>query len=493
LRAAVDEVSARAVEVERGAREEQAAELREQLRSLGERLAQAESPGDLEERLRAAVDEVSARAVEVERGAREEQAAELREQLRSQAERLEQTGSSAELETLGAELRGAVEALGAELSADREQAAELREQLHSHAERLEPAGSSAELETLGAELRDAVEALGAELSADRERAEEAAARVERTIAEVREEQQRHDQGAAERETSSEVAVEAIGHLEDRLSALESRGGAEIEPALGDLREQLAGLSTRLDDSERHAAEAHAALGLALEGVDARLEDAALRSAEHAAAIEHAVRRELESLAATAEERDAAAIDARAEVREALERAVSSLGWRIEKVEDALAGDDRDELRELVSAFERRLDAQAAQSDELVRLTEKALRKGLASLGSRLSESEEAYVEAGNALRRSIERLGLAIDDANQRVAPDAEVSAPAGESYLAFAPVGDAYRLMELQGAAPEVGDAVVLPDGAAGLVVTRIGRSPLPFDARSCVYLERRQPVVAD
>jgi hypothetical protein len=419
----------------------------------------------VEQRLRDVLDERAVEAVDAVAAIRRE-LDDTRARLAGEAAALEERLRSAFDES-------AATAAQAGERARQEDLNELREQLESHAERLAAAESADGLAALGAELRSAVDELRGQLSDDREHAAEAASRAERAIGDLSTRQDQHEQRAA---------AEREGMLAD----------AEAR-VLGAVREELSALAHRLDDAESRAVEAHGALGLALEGVDARVEDAALRSAEHAAAIEHTVRRELESLAATAEERDAAAIDARAEAREQLERLTSSLAWRIERVEEALAGDDRDELRELVGLLERRLEAQAAQSDELVRQTEKALRKGLASLGARLSESEEAYVEAGHALRRSIERLGLAVRDADERLAPDAPAADPIEGSYLAFAPVGDGYRLVELQGPAPEVGDEVALPDGVGGLVATRVSRSPLPFDTRSCVYLERGPPEAAD
>jgi chromosome segregation ATPase len=362
----------------------------------------------------------------------------------------------------------------------------LEERLRSAFE--ESAGAAAQVERRA--RQEDLDELRRQLVGDKEQAAEAASKTERAIADLTDRQDRHEERTTgEREAALADAHATVRSLAERVEGLESRADEGTEPALSAVREQLAALAQRLDDAEHRAEEAHGALGRALEGVDGRIEDAALRSAEHAAAIEHAVRRELESLAATAEERDAAAIDARAEAREQLERLTSSLAWRIERVEEALAGDDRDELRDLVGSLERRVDAQAAQSDELARQTEKALRKGLASLGARLSESEEAYVEAGHVLRRSIERLGLAVRDADERLAPGAPAAARVDSSYLAFAPVGDAYRLVELPGPAPAVGDEVALPDGVDGLVVTRVSRSPLPFDTRSCVYLERGRP----
>ena len=60
------------------------------------------------------------------------------------------------------------------------------------------------------------------------------------------------------------------------------------------------------------------------------------------------------------------------------------------------------------------------------------------------------------------------------------------EGCVAFAPTTTGYRLVELPGRPPEIGSTVEL-DGCDGpLVVTRYGRSPLPFDSRPCAYLGR-------
>lgn len=54
--------------------------------------------------------------------------------------------------------------------------------------------------------------------------------------------------------------------------------------------------------------------------------------------------------------------------------------------------------------------------------------------------------------------------------------------YLLFVPSPQGYRLEEREGPAPER-DARVEVDGSA-FVVSRIGASPLPLDARPCAYL---------
>ena len=121
-----------------------------------------------------------------------------------------------------------------------------------------------------------------------------------------------------------------------------------------------------------------------------------------------------------------------------------------------------------------------------------LRLGLVGCG-RLAETESSYLEAGNALRRSIERLGAAIVEADsvasaRTPSPEAAPEPEADEQglFLAFVPNDSGYGLQELDGSVPAVGDALTMSN-EDDFVVTRIGRSPLPLDRRRCVYLERR------
>ena len=53
---------------------------------------------------------------------------------------------------------------------------------------------------------------------------------------------------------------------------------------------------------------------------------------------------------------------------------------------------------------------------------------------------------------------------------------------LYFVPQAEGYDLVERDGALPSVGET--LEFGEQQFVVTKIGRSPLPFDRRSCVFL---------
>ena len=263
------------------------------------------------------------------------------------------------------------------------------------------------------------------------------------------------------------------------------GRAAWEAGLESMLEQrLEGLAERITSevagARVDAEEAAAAVRGEMGSLGARIDEMlALRHADV-----QALRGELGGIAARLEERDAQAIEARDELRVELERIASSTGWRLERIEESLAADDSAELKATVNELERRLEEQVAIGAEQVRATERALRKGLASLGERLVDTEAAYAASGNALRRSIERLGAAVVEADARMADQIPVSE--AEGCVAFAPTPTGYRLVELPGKPPEIGSTVELEGCGGPLVVTRYGRSPLPLDSRTCAYLDR-------
>ena len=410
----------------------------------------------------------------------------------------------ARLDEAIAEWRAAAEQLGDRLAAAGNDLDEVRSSSTRAAaaveealrERLEETFAEIRIaaETAGAELREQLEAL----RRDRESSEATlAAALEEAASTAR---AGHERLAAEME---ELATEAgrrdeqlrglsreLGFRLDELSARtpadeEARAGvAELHAALGALRASLQELALeRANDAEQAAAMA-AELG-------ARLDEVALDVAARQATAATELREELAELAGRLEELHAAGVKAGDELRTALEQARTSVGWRLEQVEQALAGDDRDELRRALAELRARQRAYDEQQAEQVRVTERALRKGLASLGERLADSEAEYVKAGNALRRSIERLGSAIVEADvaatERGAPEAlSLHHAHATSYVAFAPTPDGYRLVAVDGAPPELGERVELPQCDGELVVTRIGPSPIPLDTRPCAYLER-------
>jgi hypothetical protein len=328
------------------------------------------------------------------------------------------------------------------------------------------AAVSAATGSLGARIEELFGAREADVQKARAASEKLAERVEAL--------------AGLRADDADAARAAAEDLSARLESLAESLHAEA----ADARAAADGLAAQIGDLHGlHAADL-AAAELAGAELSARLDDHAVRSAAAAFEVEQALREELGGVAARLEERDAQGIEAREELRGELERVASSVGWRLERIEESLASDDSEELKATVAELERRLEEQVALGAEQVRVTERALRKGLASLGERLVDNESAYVEAGHALRRSIGRLGAAVVEADARMADQIPVSE--AEGCVAFAPTAAGYRLVELPGKPPEVGSTVELEACDGPLVVTRYGRSPLPLDNRPCAYLDR-------
>ena len=66
--------------------------------------------------------------------------------------------------------------------------------------------------------------------------------------------------------------------------------------------------------------------------------------------------------------------------------------------------------------------------------------------------------------------------------------------WVAFASTTTGYRLFQFTGAIPGPGETIDVPE-LGERVVLRLGRSPLPHDQRTCVFLEqlvRAEPALA-
>jgi hypothetical protein len=60
------------------------------------------------------------------------------------------------------------------------------------------------------------------------------------------------------------------------------------------------------------------------------------------------------------------------------------------------------------------------------------------------------------------------------------------DGHLLFIGTPSGYVLLEEDGPPPPLGPRVEVRGQAGGFSVMKVGRSPLPNDARSCAYLER-------
>ena len=329
---------------------------------------------------------------------------------------------------------------------------ELSERLEKQARRLE------KLKDEGPTAAQVAEALGARLEASEAVATDIYASLDERLAAL-------DGQVASASGRAVSDVESLGRELDDLRAA-TAAAAEASTAHADqLAEQLRA-ETAGQVAEVHAAQAHVAAAIADADTSAAIDRldglVAAQAAAQAAAFEH--------VHAGSVERERLAD----ERFSALERS------------QAKRSDVR-ELRDALGRVEQHIAAETAKEDTRVVAVEEALRDGLASLASRLSESEGAYFQAGDSLRRSIEHLGSAIRGADAHSAPD-HVGAEApvvATSFLAFAPTPEGYRLVELDGASPSIGGLVEVPGSETRFVVARLGASPLPFDRRPCAYLE--------
>jgi DNA repair exonuclease SbcCD ATPase subunit len=95
------------------------------------------------------------------------------------------------------------------------------------------------------------------------------------------------------------------------------------------------------------------------------------------------------------------------------------------------------------------------------------------------ENERLRAQAG----RFATRLRSDQEPSDQR----GETQAPVPSSHLVFVQLDDGYELVECDGPPPSLATVLELPQLCEeDFVVTRLGRSPLPADTRSCVFVER-------
>jgi len=346
-------------------------------------------------------------------------------------------------------------------------------QLSGRVAALEQAAGSAAgqdaLEALRAALDERAEAFEARI--DRTEATHAS-RLERELEELRALVADGERRATDRaqQAVEQVRSQLAGVLEAAVSRQELdelRGelaahGQQTEERAAGARAELDGVHARLDHVE--AVLAHAtSWPVALEPLQARLDEVDAR---------------LEALAASRRaEHEAELADLRAD-----------LTARLDEVADARpARDELEGVRARLEEVAARVETRDAREDAAAEAAERAIRDGLAELARRLTASESAHLESGRLLRESIEGLGLALVDADARVRglASGDPAAPVA-GYVAFAPTPEGYRLVEREGAVPLVGQVLDDVTGEGPLRVTRLGRSPLPFDRRPCAYLER-------
>ncbi len=397
---------------------------------------------------------------------------ELADSVAEQIARLDDRASRVELTALAGDLRAQLGQLAAQV-----------------------AGSAAALEShreaSAAALKDATEAFQAQIDA-----RDVALSVEHsTLAAGLQEQ--IASGAALRASLDELHAASADRDEWR-GRVEAGLASRLEGLAASLEEtasQVSGLRDENDGRALEIASLQAEIAVSLDELGASLKNELALSERRAEAVDRAnatsmasVMDELSRVSDRVVEVEAAATATGHSLAADLERSTGSLAWRLEQVERALADANLSASAQRFEAIEMKLDAGTAIAEEHVRVTERALRKGLATLGERIVEAEDAYAEAGNTLRRSIERLGFAIAEADVRIFERddpvaAEQHASTAKAHVAFAPTDEGYRLVALDGPPPTIGETVTV--NGKSLLCTRLGVSPLPLDPRPCAYLE--------
>jgi len=90
------------------------------------------------------------------------------------------------------------------------------------------------------------------------------------------------------------------------------------------------------------------------------------------------------------------------------------------------------------------------------------------------------------LRAQATRFATRLREAESQQS-DLRAPAPAPSSHLVFVQLGDGYELVESDGPPPPLHALLELPQfSEAEFVVTQLGHSPLPADARSCIFVQR-------
>ena len=424
----------------------------------------------------------------------------LRQGLAERDQRLEALGT--ELGSVGA-LEGTLAAAQDELGSHRARVEELERAL------VDRDGRIAELQTTVGELESALSDAGgkaselvAALTAERQTHGETrqrldeAARAEQDAKQALLEIERGFEAAhAERDASrSEAAVsrEALSERESELAELRDQVAA-ADAALADEREAHQDTCRQAEQAATEAARTRHALD-GLEQERRELADRA-RTLEEELASRQGTQSHLEEQLETAQRRAlelsdevAGVSDQLEEVRQerdelaqrarSLEEAENDRAAARAEAEDATAKLHEAEARIAeAAATVDRLEGEKAELSKTFSEQRLALERELGELGARLAEESAAHSETRCVLSQALD--DLAVREPIPLVGSEGE---PSPQDYLCFAPTKEGYRLLARAGLLPEAGDGCDV-DGVAH-VVTRVARSPLPFDARMCAYL---------
>jgi chromosome segregation ATPase len=394
------------------------------------------------------------------------------------------------------EWRGAVAALAVRLDGLNEPSHEWRAELTPQLDRLRERVGTLEHDLSGTAPAGAVEALTDRLDDIAQRLEKNERRLEKLARRAEELAPLHRveglidaiADTAGKQSAIHERLDALdatlSETRTRTEAMESFAGRvrELEHRVSSLRDELA--EAAADQSSSHA-EALQAVRDELAEHGRRTRDAAdARDAENTAVQARLTQVEVSLTDA----------NTRVSALEPLQARLNELELSLAEATSAEAAARRSDLNAVRSEIAAlggelakslaQLQERDEQDDAATRATAQAIRDGLAELGRRLTASEEAYLESGRGLRRSIEGLGLAISAADGHLGRSLEEGGQT--AYVAFVTTEDGYRVVDCEGAPPFLGQVIELPGHEGTMLrVARLGRSPLPFDDRPCAYLE--------
>jgi DNA repair exonuclease SbcCD ATPase subunit len=286
-------------------------------------------------------------------------------------------------------------------------------------------------------------------------------------------------------------------LEGMLDELEepSRGGAQAEAPSGEATPgpdtqaatHLAALEARLAERQAEAATAQAELERLREEAAALAAERAEERSAREAAEEQAKR-----LAAEAGSRLAELERARAELERRAAELVAARG-ELERLRAELTAAQaeltsaRTDLEHARAEGEQREAAQAEAAAAL-----HSLEREVDAPRGRVAAGEARAVQEAAAHAETLRVLAQALDELAGRLpgvalaAPDPAPAPVLHDGHLLFLPGACKYELVSRDGLPPDVGGEVEI--GGQLFAVTKVGRSPIPFDRRPCAYLQARR-----
>jgi chromosome segregation ATPase len=297
-----------------------------------------------------------------------------------------------------------------------------------------------------------------------------------TEREVRAEARRYLENAAGQAEQTRLALEEIDRGFEAAMAERDKARAELvgahqnpsdqEQQLVDLHAELTTVTKTLDEERR----AHEQTQEQVQQLTA--------SWECASAEQERLETELAATAATAEQlqqENAELTDHAADLSRQVDAATAALADdRSAGDVDAKLSDAEARLGELAATIEQ-LEQESEERARVFEQRRTAIESQLNDATARHADEAASHSETRRVLAQALEELA-----GRQPEALAARSGGP--DNYLCFIAANEGYRLLDRTGPLPTLGDEFTVDEGT--YVVTRVGRSPLPFDARRCVYL---------